>query len=76
MLAELFDGLVAAGTLALAAVTWRLARSTVTMVNESRTARLDALAPVVTVLQLWHTENPVQPRRVAGAMPADMQPGT
>ncbi len=76
MLAELFDGLVAAGTLTLAAVTWRLARSTVTMVNESRTARLDALAPAVTVLQLWHEVKPVQPRRVAGVTPADIEPGT
>jgi hypothetical protein len=76
MLAEFFDGCVAAGTLALAAVTWRLARSTVTMVNESRTARLDALAPAVTVLQFWHEVKPVQPRRVAGVTPADIEPGT
>ena len=76
MLADLFDGLVAVGTLALAAVTWRLARSTVSVVNESRTARLDAVAPAITVLQLWHAEKPVQPRRVAGVTPADMEPGT
>lgn len=74
MLAELFDGLVAAGTLALAAVTWRLARSTVTMANESRTARLDAIAPAVTVLQLWHEVKPVQRPLVADVPPPDIEP--
>jgi hypothetical protein len=44
VISDIFAGLVAAGTLALAAVTYRLARSTTGAVSEAYRARIDAAA--------------------------------
>ena len=74
--ADLFNGFVAAGTLALAAVTVKLARATNKMVAEASHARMDALAPKVAVLDLQVLNKPVQPALDAHAAPGEIDIGT
>lgn len=76
MLVEVLGGFVAAGTLALAGVTGWMAVATRAMVRESSRARLDALAPNITVLQLKVEKAPVRQGPSADAPTVDVPPGT
>ena len=59
---DIFDGLVAAGTLALAGVTYRLARSTSGSVREAYKSRIDASAHRVVVHGFAVWDNCANPR--------------
>jgi len=74
--ADVLNGFVAAGTLALAVATGWMAVVTRAMARESSRARLDALAPNIAVLQLWVEGAPVRPGPAADAPTVDIPPGT
>ena len=78
MLRDILDGLVAAGTLALAGVTSWLAFTTRGSVREAYRARIDAFGPRVVVRSFKVDRCPVEGRRVYAAYqdPSQLKPGT
>lgn len=75
MLEEASNISVAAGTLLLAAATWWMAKTTRATVRESAHARLDALAPSITVLRLSVDDMPVQHGPSAAASLFELERG-
>jgi hypothetical protein len=76
VLTDVFDGLVAAGTLALAGVTYRLGRATSRSVQEAYRARIDESAHRVMPHGFTVATKCVNPRVAANTDPYQFDPGT